>query len=124
MLGSTTVANWAVSAMRHLRAIFALAAALFSASLFLVRAPARAEEPTSLTGQLLIATPSMGDPRFARTVILMVRHDKDGAFGIVINRPIAERPLAELLGMLGDNGAPAAGSVRIFAGGPVQPELG
>jgi putative transcriptional regulator len=54
----------------------------------------------------------------------MVRHDKDGAFGIVINRPIAERPLAELLDMLGDKGAPAEGTVRIFAGGPVQPELG
>jgi putative transcriptional regulator len=111
--------------MWHLRAIFALAAALFSASLLYVRAPAVAEEPASLTGQLLVATPSMGDPRFARTVILMVRHDKDGAFGIVINRPIAERPVADLLGMLGDNDAPAAaGTVRIFAGGPVQPELG
>jgi len=66
----------------------------------------------------------MGDPRFARTVILMVRHDTDGAFGIVINRPIAERPLAELLAMLGDKDAPVAGEMRIVAGGPVQPELG
>ena len=32
----------------------------------------------------------MSDPRFRHTVILMVRHNKDGALGIVINRP-AER---------------------------------
>ena len=43
----------------------------------------------------------------------MVRHDKDGAFGLVINRPIAERPLAELLGMLGDKDAPVSGTIRI-----------
>ena len=42
--------------------------------------PARA----SLAGQLLVATPSMGDPRFAQTVILMARHDKNGAFHIAI----------------------------------------
>ena len=103
------------------RLVFAFAAI---APALLLAAPAIAEPPASLAGQLLIATPSMGDPRFERTVILMVRHDKDGAFGIVINRPFAERPFAELLGMLGDKDAPVAGTVRIFAGGPVQPELG
>jgi putative transcriptional regulator len=106
------------------RLVFAVAAAFASASLLSARAPAIAEPQASLAGQLLIATPSMGDPRFAQTVILMVRHDKDGAFGLVINRPIAERPLAELLDMLGDKDAPVSGNIRIFAGGPVQPELG
>ena len=66
----------------------------------------------------------MGDPRFQRTVILMVRHNKDGAFGIVVNRPIGERPLAGLLEMLGEKETTVTGAVRIFAGGPVQPELG
>ena len=66
----------------------------------------------------------MGDPRFERTVILMVRHDKDGAFGIVVNRPAGERPLAELIQMLGEKDAAVAGKVRIFAGGPVQPDGG
>jgi putative transcriptional regulator len=82
--------------------------------------PARA----TLAGQLLVATPSMGDPRFARTVILMARHDKKGAFGIVINKPVGERPLSELLETLGEKETGADGSVRIFAGGPVQPEIG
>ena len=83
-------------------------------------APARA----SLAGQLLVATPSMGDPRFAQTVILMARHDKNGAFGIVINKPLGERPLAGLLAALGEKDDRVEGSVRVFAGGPVQPEIG
>jgi putative transcriptional regulator len=78
----------------------------------------------SLAGQLLIATPSMGDPRFTQTVILMARHDKSGAFGIVINKPLGERPLASLLAALGEKDEGAEGSVRVFAGGPVQPEVG
>jgi putative transcriptional regulator len=82
--------------------------------------PARA----SLAGQLLVATPAMGDPRFAQTVIFMARHDKTGAFGIVINKPVGERPLASLLEALGEKDEGAEGSVRIFAGGPVQPEIG
>jgi putative transcriptional regulator len=79
---------------------------------------------TSLAGQLLIASPSMGDPRFTQTVVLMARHDKTGAFGIVINRPVGERPLASLLEALGEKDAGVEGTVRIFAGGPVQRDLG
>jgi putative transcriptional regulator len=90
------------------------------------------KDPASLAGQLLIATPTMGDPRFAQTVILMARHDREGAFGIVINRPLGERSLAQLLEALGkkSDNQPAPDDpasqrrVRIFAGGPVQPELG
>lgn len=78
----------------------------------------------SLAGQLLVASPEMGDPRFAETVILMVRQDKSGAFGIVINRPVEERSLASLLDDLGDKDSDAAGTVRIFAGGPVEPAVG
>lgn len=113
-----------MSSMWQARWLMALAAVLAAAPLLDAARPAAAETPVSLAGQLLIATPSMGDPRFERTVILMVRHDKNGAFGIIINRPIAERPLADILGMLGDKGAAVSGAVRIFAGGPVQPELG
>ena len=82
-----------------------------------------AENP-SLAGQLLIASPRMSDPRFQRTVILMVRHGKEGALGIAINRPVDERPLASLLEKLGEKDAEVEGSVQIYAGGPVQPEIG
>ena len=81
------------------------------------------EEP-SLKGQLLLASPSMGDPRFRRTVILMVKHDKTGALGITINRPVGVRALATLLEALGKQAPPGAGTVSLFAGGPVQPEAG
>ena len=86
--------------------------------------PTDAPEQGSLTGQLLIAAPTMGDPRFQHTVILMVRHDRNGALGIVINRPIGNRPLASVLEALGEKDKAVAGQVRIFAGGPVQPEIG
>jgi putative transcriptional regulator len=89
-----------------------------------LEAPREVPAPTSLAGQLLIASPSMGDPRFTQTVVLMARHDKTGAFGIVINRPVGERPLASLLEALGEKDAGVEGSVRIFAGGPVQRDLG
>ncbi len=83
----------------------------------------RRRRTSSLAGQLLVASPAMGDPRFARTVILMVRHDHNGAMGIVINRPIGERPLASLLEALGEPRADATGEVRLFVGGPVQPDF-
>jgi hypothetical protein len=83
-------------------------------------APAR----PSLAGQLLVAAPSMGDPHFERTVILIVKHDPDGAVGIVINKPIGETPIASVLEALGQKGDDVTGDVRVFSGGPVQPEVG
>ena len=83
-------------------------------------APARA----SLAGQVLIAAPAMGDPRFERAVILIVEDDESGALGIVLNKPIGEQTLASLLEQVGEKSAGVVGSVRVFAGGPVQPEVG
>jgi putative transcriptional regulator len=100
------------------------AAALFAGAMLLGAAAPDPSDTASLAGQLLIAAPTIGDPRFAHTVILMVRHDKEGAFGIVINRPLGERSIATLLEATGDNDPDVAGMVRVFAGGPVQPELG
>jgi len=100
------------------------AAAIFAAAMLLMPVAADPPEIAPLTGQLLIAAPSIGDPRFAHTVILMVRHDKQGAFGIVINRPVGEGSIASLLEGAGEDVSGISGSVRIFAGGPVQQELG
>jgi putative transcriptional regulator len=108
------------------RLLFGLAAALLPAALLdaALPKPTLAPEAATLTGRVLIAATSIGDPRFHRTVILMVRHGKDGAFGIVINRPAGERSLADLLEALGDKDLAKGGSVRIFAGGPVQRQMG
>lgn len=42
----------------------------------------------SLQGQLLIASPKMGDPNFHRTVVLIVQHGELGAVGLILNRPL------------------------------------
>jgi len=115
-------------AYRHL--FLALAAIALPATLYaaapsnLTDIPADTKSRGSIAGQLLIATPAMRDPRFDHAVILMVRHDRDGAMGIVINRPLGEKPLAELLAAFGAKDTPATGNVRIFLGGPVQLEAG
>jgi putative transcriptional regulator len=86
--------------------------------------PEIAPRDASLAGQLLIATPAMGDPRFANTVILLARHNRDGAMGSTINRPIGDRPLAAIMGAIGEDASGVEGTIRIFAGGPVQSDVG
>jgi putative transcriptional regulator len=86
--------------------------------------PDEAPAPPSLAGQLLVAAPSMGDPRFERTVILIIQHSPSGALGIVINKPIGETSVASVIEALGQKGSDVAGDVRVFSGGPVQPEVG
>ena len=86
--------------------------------------PDEVQARPSLAGQLLVAAPSMGDPHFERTVILIVQHSPSGALGIVINKPIGETSVARLFEALGQKGGEVAGDVRVFSGGPVQPEVG
>jgi putative transcriptional regulator len=106
-----------IAARRLIVAVLALSAVLIG-PLF-----GAAEAPPSLRGEFLIATPAMRDPRFEHAVILIVRHDSDGALGIVINRPLGEKPLTDLLAAFGNKDVTASGNVRIFLGGPVQPEV-
>ena len=87
-------------------------------------APGHSAEPRAaignLAGQLLVASPEMGDPRFAQTVIYMVRHDASGAQGLVVNRPLGELPLAVLLEQMGIEKKGTQGTVRLHSGGPVE----
>jgi len=78
----------------------------------------------SLTGRLLVATDALRDQRFARTVIYLVRHDAEGAFGLVVNLPIAEVPFERALRPLGLEVPPGSGDVRVHYGGPVQERRG
>lgn len=70
----------------------------------------------SVRGQLLLASPSLFDPNFRRTVVLIAEHSDEGAMGLVLNRP-SEATVAEavpdLAGLVGD-GEP------VWVGGPVQ----
>jgi putative transcriptional regulator len=78
----------------------------------------------STKGQFLVATPDIGDPRFAHTVILMVAHDRDGAFGITINRPLGSHSIAAILDSIGESHDGVSGDIPIYAGGPVQEQIG
>src|SRR6478609_10040187 len=81
-------------------------AALLTPALLLGAAPPNSDpkpDRSSLQGQLLIASPDMSDPRFQRTVLVMIRHGADGAMGVVINRPAGEQTMARLLEALGES---------------------
>ena len=108
-----------------LRLLVTFAALLAPAALF-GAAPTAVDTPQGqfLTGQFLVATPEMGDPRFRETVILMVRHSKDGAMGLIINRPAGDQKLSRILQDLGESGEGVTGNLPLYLGGPVQPELG
>lgn len=74
-----------------------------------------------LAGKLLVARPEMNDPRFSGTVVFLVRHDAEGAMGLVVNRPFKEIPVADLLGRLGLDREGVSGSLPMHYGGPVEP---
>lgn len=86
------------------------------------------DEPTPrqdfLTGQLLIAMPNMGDPRFERSVILICTHDVDHAMGIIVNKQLEDIAFPELLNQLEIAPSEDAASSPVFFGGPVQTERG
>lgn len=71
----------------------------------------------SLRGKLLVASPALVDPNFARTVVFMTEHNEEGAMGIVLNRP-SETPVEAVVAPLAD----IAGTEPVYIGGPVQPE--
>ena len=75
---------------------------------------------SAFTGQLLVAMPTLSDPRFAQSVIYVCAHTPDGAMGLVINRPLAKPSFDELLLQLEIAPAPPARRIRLCMGGPVD----
>jgi putative transcriptional regulator len=69
-----------------------------------------------MRGRLLIASPSLEDPNFTRTVVLLLAHTHDGALGIVLNRP-SPAAVDELLPQWHPYAVTPA---RVFRGGPVS----
>jgi putative transcriptional regulator len=80
--------------------------------------------PASLAGQLLIASPDLRQPEFEHAVILVAKHTREGAFGIVINRPGGTHAIADMLEAFGADAAGVQGEIAIFNGGPVDPGAG
>lgn len=88
----------------------------------------------SLQGKFLVASPHLGDGNFFRSVVLMIKHDDDGAFGLILNRPL-NNTLAEIWQAIDEESggeihaaeldleAPLVGDQPIYVGGPVQGPL-
>lgn len=95
--------------------------AILAAALLPVPAAGAGEGGPYLAGQLLVAAPKLGDPRFTETVIYMVRHNADGALGLVVNRPLGSGPMDKFFEGFGLDTEGAEGSIRIHYGGPVSP---
>lgn len=74
---------------------------------------------SGLEGQLLIATPAVQDSCFARSVIYMCAHNASGAMGIIINYPVENLDIKEILDQLEINGAHAR-TLPVHFGGPVE----
>ena len=86
--------------------------------------PTERKQATGLSGQLLVATDAMRDPRFRRSVIYLVHHGPAGAMGVVVNRPLGDAPLAALLDAVGGSSSGISGTLRVHYGGPVEPHRG
>ena len=77
------------------------------------------QQQTNLTGSLLIADPSLRDPGFGRSVVLLARHESDeGASGFIINKPLG-KSVSDLVTLdeLGD-----LAEIPVYLGGPVSTE--
>jgi len=80
--------------------------------------------PDWLTGQILIAMPSMRDPRFAQSVIFLCAHSNEGAMGVLLNRPLKTPKFPDLLRKLGIEPNPPRREISLGQGGPVDDNRG
>jgi len=80
----------------------------------------------SLKNNLLIAMPSLDDPYFQRSVVYICEHDEEGAMGLMINQPIAQLSVKQLLAKLemphGDSKNQF--NQQVYNGGPMTQERG
>ena len=77
-----------------------------------------------LTGNLLVAMPTVGDSRFERALVYMCAHSKAGALGLVVNRLTNEITFPELLEQLGIDPPNGRRTIKVHFGGPVEESRG
>jgi putative transcriptional regulator len=75
---------------------------------------------SSLQGKLLLAAPVMEDPNFSRSVVLVIKHDDEGAMGLVLNRPTGAT-VREAID--GDGDVVCQTDAGLFRGGPCDGPL-
>jgi putative transcriptional regulator len=78
-----------------------------------------AAEPA--VGRLLVAEPSLQDPNFSKSVVLIIRHGNGGAFGLIINRFVKLTSPKEILALFNAEAPESDALVSVHIGGPVQP---
>jgi putative transcriptional regulator len=81
--------------------------------------PAPRRETLSLAPSFLLSMPQLMDPNFSRTVVVLCKHNEDGAFGLVVNRPLVTT------GRVTVNLDPPVSTDRelqVWVGGPVEPQ--
>jgi putative transcriptional regulator len=81
-------------------------------------------KPQDVVGRVLVASPSMTDVRFRNAIIYIARHDAQGAFGLVVNRPQGVGPLEQVLRAFRLRADPTEARVTVYWGGPVEPGRG
>lgn len=112
---------WLLAGLATLGGLLSLGSGLSDARTTTKKAAAGS---TSLAGQLLVARDELRDPRFVRSVIYVVHHGTTGAMGLIVNRPIGEASLSDLLEQAGLEHTGITGKIRVHFGGPVEPRQG
>ena len=74
----------------------------------------------SLAGRFLVASPYLRDPNFARTVVLMLQHEEQGALGVILNRP-GDKTVDDVWQLIGSQ--PCHCDHPVHVGGPVPGPL-
>jgi putative transcriptional regulator len=72
----------------------------------------------SLQGHFLVASPKLADENFYKTVVLMIKHDDEGALGLILNRPTAST-VGEVWKMISEDDEQVDCAAPIYVGGPV-----
>ncbi len=68
-------------------------------------------------GKVLVSEPFLGDPNFERTVVYVCEHNDDGSFGLVLNKPVEELTLSDVVEGIDDQ------SIKVYLGGPVEQDV-
>ena len=78
----------------------------------------------SLAPTLLLSMPQLTDPNFSRTVVLLCKHSEEGAFGLVVNRPLVTsgRVVVNLEAGEQEDTLATERELQVWLGGPVEPQ--
>lgn len=83
----------------------------------------------NLTGKILIAMPALEEPTFAHSVIFLCAHSRDGAMGLIVNKPMAGMSFIELADRIDLSKTPSRVAEKlmqmpVLTGGPVEQQRG